>query len=64
MKIFISYSTQDEKIVRELAKFIPKGVVDIWIDHTKMGGGAKLSKEIKKVLMMLIFISYFFLKIL
>ncbi|HHH55324.1 MAG TPA: toll/interleukin-1 receptor domain-containing protein [Bacteroidetes bacterium] len=48
MKIFISYSTQDEKIVRELAKYIPKGVVDIWIDHTKMGGGAKLSKEIKK----------------
>ena len=48
MKIFISYSTKDEQIVRELAKYIPKGVVDIWIDHTKMGGGAKLSKEIKK----------------
>jgi len=48
MKIFISYSTNDEKIVRELEKYIPKEMVEAWIDHKKVSGGDSLSRVIKK----------------
>ena len=48
MKIFISYSTYDEEIVRELEKYIPKEMVEAWIDHKKVSGGDSLSRVIKK----------------
>jgi hypothetical protein len=47
MKIFISYSTKD-KIVRGLAKYISKEMIETWIDHKAIGGGRDLTKAIKK----------------
>lgn len=48
MKIFISYSTQDEKIVRGLDKYISKEMIETWIDHRAIVGGSDLVKAIKK----------------
>ncbi len=47
MKIFISYSTQDEKIVKELSQ-INSSEVYTWIDHKSLGGGSILNNTIKK----------------
>lgn len=48
MKIFISYSTKDEQIVRGLEKYISKEMVKTWIDHKAIGGGNSLIKTITK----------------
>lgn len=48
MKIFISYSTKDEEIVRGLEKYIPNEMLDTWIDHKAIGGGSDLTKAIKQ----------------
>lgn len=48
MKIFISYSTKDEQIVRGLEKYISKEMVKTWIDHKAIGGGNSLTKTITK----------------
>ena len=47
MKIFISYSTRDEKIVRKIVSLIPSSVYT-WIDHKSLTGGNILSRKIKK----------------
>lgn len=47
MKIFISYSTQDKKIVKELSE-INSSEVYTWIDHKSLGGGSILNNTIKK----------------
>ena len=47
MKIFLSYSTKDEKIVRSVEKLMPSEVFT-WIDHKKIGGGSILNNKIKK----------------
>lgn len=39
MTLFLSYSTKDEATVRGVAKYIPKEMIDVWIDHKKIGGG-------------------------
>jgi hypothetical protein len=48
MKIFISYSTKDEKTVRGLEKYISKEMIETWIDHKAIGGGSDLTKAIQK----------------
>ena len=48
MKIFISYSTKDEQIVRGLEKYISKEMISTWIDHKAIGGGNDLGRVIKK----------------
>ena len=47
MKIFLSYSTKDEQIVKNVTKLMPFGV-DPWIDHKKISGGSFLSNKIKQ----------------
>ena len=47
MKIFLSYSTKDEQIVRRLEKYISKEIIETWIDHKAIGGGSDLSRAIK-----------------
>jgi len=47
MKIFLSYSTKDEKIVRSVSKLMPSKVFT-WIDHKAIGGGSVLNNKIKK----------------
>lgn len=47
MKIFISYSTDDEKIVRKITNLIPSSIY-IWIDHKTLDGGNILNNKIKK----------------
>jgi hypothetical protein len=48
MKIFLSYSTKDEELVRGLEKYISKEMIETWIDHKAIGGGSDLTKAIKK----------------
>lgn len=48
MKIFISYSTKDNKIVRGLERYISKEMVDTWIDHQAISGGSDLNRAIKQ----------------
>jgi len=48
MKIFLSYSTKDEQIVRGLEKYISKEMIETWIDHKAIGGGSDLSRAIRK----------------
>ncbi len=48
MKIFLSYSTKDEQIVRRLEKYISKEIIETWIDHKAIGGGSDLTRAIKK----------------
>ena len=47
MKIFLSYSTKDEQIVRSVEKLMPSEVFT-WIDHKKISGGSILNNKIKK----------------
>jgi len=47
MKIFLSYSTKDEKIVRSVSTLMPSKVFT-WIDHKAIGGGSILNNKIKK----------------
>lgn len=47
MTLFLSYSTKDESIVRSVEKYIPKEMIDVWIDHKKIGGGRDLKRAIK-----------------
>jgi len=47
MKIFLSYSTKDEKIVRRVSTLMPSEVFT-WIDHKAIGGGSILNNKIKK----------------
>jgi len=47
MKIFLSYSTKDEQIVRRLEKYISKEIIETWIDHKAIGGGSDLTRAIK-----------------
>ncbi len=47
MTLFLSYSTKDETIVRGIAKYIPTEMIDVWIDHKKIGSGKDLTRAIK-----------------
>ena len=49
-KLFISHSSQDDQLVRELQQALGDLELDVWIDSRQLRGGDLLETEIKKAI--------------
>ena len=49
-KLFISHSSQDDQLVRELQQALAELYQDVWIDSRQLRGGDLLETEIKKAI--------------